>query len=523
MRSTFMGIETAKRSLFTQQAALQTTGHNIANANTEGYSRQVVNMQATKPIEAPGWMHSSIPGQLGTGVEFNSITRIREKFLDDQFRNENKSLGSWSVQSDTLGKLEAIMNEPTDTGLRTVLDNFWKSWSDLSKDPENVTGRKLLRETATALGDAFNFTSKQLSDLSGDLTDNIKVKADQVTSISSTIASLNQEIYRIEGLGDNANDLRDQRDLLSDQLSKIVNIQVTDTPQGYTINMGGTNLVTYNTNATVTSDTLTGAYASGDLNSGEVHGLITSRDKFVSDYQNQLNTLANTIANGEITVTIPEGSILPQGTILNNVNYSGPVGSGGLTVTVAGLNGLHKLGYIVNGTTASGGPVKGGDFFTSKDGAPISASNFQLNPDIAKDPEKIATSLRTVTANGKEVVVKGNNTLAILMGQLKDTKFTFGTTGSGSVVAKGTIDDYFRSIVGQLGIQAKEASRQMDNQQTLLNQIDSRKQSVSGVSLDEEMANMIKFQHSYSAAARMMTTCDELLDKVINSMGVVGR
>ncbi|MDO3678823.1 flagellar hook-associated protein FlgK [Paenibacillus ehimensis] len=519
MRSTFHGIETAKRSLFTQQAALQTTAHNIANANTAGYSRQVVNMVASRPIEAVGMSHSAVPGQLGTGVEFTSITRVRERFLDDQFRNESKGLGSWTVQADTLEKLEAIMNEPSSTGIRTVIDNFWKSWSDLSKDPENVTGRKIVRENAMALADAFNYTSKQLRDLSTDLTNNVDVKATQMNSITTGIANLNAEIFRIEGLGDDANDLRDQRDLLVDQLSQIVNITVQDTDQGYNINMGTINLVNGQTAVPTSAAALTDAYNSGILNSGEVHGMLLSRERYVSDYQRQLDTLANTIANGEVTITIPKGSVLPEGTVLNNIKYTGASRTltDDLTVKVNGLNGLHKLGYNLSD------PIQaGGDFFTAKSGfTAITAESFQLNPVLAANPDKIATSMRTALSGGSEKVVKGNNGLALLISQLKDTKFTFAS--GGAIVAEGTVDDYFRSTVGQLGVQSKEATRQLENQKALVDQVDSRRQSVSGVSIDEEMSNMIKFQHAYGAASRAMTTFDEMLDKVINSMGVVGR
>jgi flagellar hook-associated protein 1 len=517
--STFHLLETSKRSLFAQQAAMQVTGHNISNSNTPGFSRQIANLNTTQPMEAVGLSHSTAAGQIGTGVEVGSVTRIREQFLDDQFRNENKSLGSWSIKSDTLGKLEAIVSEPSNTGIRTVLSNFWSSWSDLSKDPENVTGRKIVRENAAALADAFNYTSKQLSDLSSDLTKNIGVKASDINSTTSTIAKLNSEIQRIEGLGDNANDLRDQRDLLVDNLSKVVNIQVQDTPQGYTINMGSINLVNSTNQTQVTAASLTAAFASGDLNSGEVQGMISSRDVTVADYQKQLDNLANSIANGDVTVTIPKGSVLPEGTVLNGVTYSGSSRTltSDVTATVKGLNGLHKLGYNLNTPVQSGG-----DFFTSKDGSStITAQSFQLNPDLSANPEKIATSLRTTGTTSADTVIKGNNTLAVLVSQLKDNKFSFST--SGSLIANGTLDDYYASIVGQLGIQSKEATRQLTNQQSIVDQVDTRKQSVSGVSLDEEMSNMVKFQKSYAASARMMTTFDEMIDKVINSMGTVGR
>ncbi|HEX7055741.1 MAG TPA: flagellar hook-associated protein FlgK [Bacilli bacterium] len=529
MRSTFHGIEVAKRSLFTQQAALQTTGHNIANANTRGYSRQVVNMVASRPIEAVGMSRSNVPGQLGMGVEFSSITRVRERFLDDQFHNENKSLGSWSVQSDTLEKLETIVNEPSDTGLRSVIDNFWKSWSDLSNDPLSVTGRKIVRENAIALADAFNLTSKQLSDLHSDLTNSLNVKATQISSIASTIANLNSEIQRIEGLGDNANDLRDQRDVLTDDLSKIVNIQVVETQQGYTITMGGTTLVAGGAATNIAASTLESAFSSGDLNSGEAYGIIVSRDRYVADYQKQLDILANTIATGEVQITIPAGSVLPDNTVLQVVQPDGSVQAitftganrtltSDTTVVVNGLNGLHKLGYTFKDPL-----TPGEDFFTAKTGTDITAATIQLNPAIAADSSMVASSMRTIVTGTTEEVVKGNNTLALLVSQLRETKFEYDLNTSGVSMDQGTIDDFYRSMVGQLGVQTSEANRQLSNQKALVDQVDSRRQSVSGVSLDEEMANLIKFQHAYAAAARMMTTFDQLLDKVINGMGIVGR
>lgn len=518
MRSTFHSIETAKRSLFTQTAALSTTGHNIANANTPGFSRQTVNMSAARPIEAYGLNRSNSPGQLGTGVEFLSITRVREAFLDAQFRNEQKGFGNWKIQTDTLDKLQAIMNEPSETGLRNVMDKFWSAWSDLSKNPESATGHKLVREQSIALVDSLNQMSIQLKDLQGDLTSNLTAKASEVQSTVTSIANLNREITRIEGLGDIANDLRDQRDLLTDKLSGIVNVQVTETDSGYSINMGGVALVEGYEAATVDGPLLEGAFQSGDLNSGEAFGMIQSRDRYVADYIKQMDALANTLANGDITITIPKGSVLPEGTVLNNTTYSGTNRqlANDITVTVKGINGLHRLGYNLTGKT-------GNDLFVAKDGGTeVTAGTIALNPDIMEDPSLIATSMRMDGTNTDSKVIVGDNSLAVLISQLKHTPFTFGEAGA-NVASSATVDDYFGSIVGQLGIQAQEADRQMKNQQVLAEQVENRRQSVSGVSLDEEMSNMIKFQHSYTAASRFMTTFDELLDKLINGTGTVGR
>ncbi|NHN33865.1 flagellar hook-associated protein FlgK [Paenibacillus agricola] len=528
MRSTFSGIEISKRALFTQQEALNTTGHNVANANTRGYTRQVVNMVAAKPQEAVAMSRSTVPGQMGQGVEFSSITRIREKFLDSQFYNENKSSGEWTVRQDTLDKLQAIINEPSDTGVRQVIQNFWNAWQELSKAPDNLTGRAVVKESALAMADAFNLTSKQLSDLSSDLTDNINVKTTYINSTTDQVAKLNNEIFRIEGLGNNANDLRDQRDVLLDDLSKTINITVVEDASGYRVSMGAQVLVDgFNVASTVSAASLEGSFG-GDLSSGEVYGMINSRDVLVASYQNEINTMVKTMVEGDVKVTLPAGSVVPEGTIIGTKTYTGTVAQRTLQeadareITVKGFNGLHKLGYVLNNDKF----VTGGDFFQTSDGGAFSAANLIVNPAIEHNVSNIAAALRTYVdpADNVEKVVRGNNDMSLLVAGLSQQSFNFDPTGAGTVVLKeGTLDEFFRAVVGQLGVQGQEAERQSTNQKILVEQVEARRQSVSGVSMDEEMANMIKFQHAYNAAARAMTTCDEALDKVINGMGIVGR
>ncbi|CAG7634007.1 hypothetical protein PAESOLCIP111_03522 [Paenibacillus solanacearum] len=553
MRSTFSGIEVSKRSLFAQQTALQTTGHNIANANTQGYTRQVVNLVASRPMEAVGLMRSNVPGQIGTGVEFDSIKRIREGFLDQQFYGENKSYGSWTVRKDTLDKLEAITNEPSDTGLRQVIENFWNAWQVVSKEPENTTARAALKENALAMTDTFNHTATQLSELKSDLTEDIDVKAREINTMLTQVASLNREIFRIEGLGNDANDLRDQRDLLADNMSKIINITVENTASGYNINMGSTRLVE-GVNVTASfetpGDTTPGtkinfedAFQDGTLNNGEVYGLIYSRDNYVQSYQFQLDSMVKALAQGDMKITLPKGSVLPQqppaGTVIGTRTFNGQetltdeervvTADAGLEITVKGLNGLHGLGYSLESPPQSGIP-----FFALKGGATeYNAASITLNQAIIDSPAKIASSLRVETntdgtikknADGTETVVKGNNDLALLAAGMRTVRLDFDPQTTGIPILKnGSFDEFFRAIVGQLGVQTQEAIRQTDNQKALVDQIETRRQSVSGVSLDEEMANMIKYQHAYNASARALTTFDEMLDKVINSMGVVGR
>lgn len=532
MASTFHSIETAKRSLFTQTAALNTTGHNVANANTAGYSRQVVNMKAAIPMEAYGMNRSVSPGQLGTGVEFDSIKRIRNVFLDGQFRGENTSNGRWNIQAENLSKLEGIMNEPSDTGIRTVLDNFWKSWSDLSKDPENATARKIVLETGVAMTDAINYMNRQMDNLSADLTTSISMKEQEAISYLDSIADLNTSITRLEGLGDDANDLRDQRDLLTDKLSKIMNITVTEADTGYTIMMGGTPLLQggeVQVEASPPGDPaasfLMQGFAAGTLQGGEAYGIIYSRDRYVVDSKAQLNNLVNTIMTGKIEdVSIPEGSMLPEGTVVKQnttirVNGADQLITAGsalpansvlktaTTIDVNGFNGLHELGFTLNGTVERGLP-----FFT------VSGSGeMNINSAILTNSNLLATSLRTEATTNGELVVKGNNTLALLMSSLNEAKFT---AADGT---KSTVNSQYAAMVGILGVKAQEAQRQSENSDILVTQVEAQRQSVSGVSLDEELSNMMKFQHAYSSAARFMTTFDQLLDKLINSTGIVGR
>ncbi|MEX1028744.1 MAG: flagellar hook-associated protein FlgK [Paenibacillaceae bacterium] len=525
MRSTFSGLEVSKRALFAQQTALQTTGHNIANANTAGYSRQMVNLINSKPMEAAGIQRSNSAGQIGTGVEFDYIKRIRETFLDHQYYNENKELGEWTIRKDTLEKLEAIVNEPSDTGIRQVIENFWNAWQVLSKEPENLTARAALKEGSLALTDSFNSTSKQLQDLSKDLTENVNVKVNETNSFLSQISALNGEIFRTEGLGNDANDLRDQRDLLMDKLSGNMNITVSETSTGYSVRMGNVLLVDgQDVPTVVTAASLQANMTSGDLNSGQIYGMLVARDEYVASYQFQLDSMVKSIVEGNVEVTLPAGTVVPDGTVIGATTYTGSIAARTLAadtkMTVEGINGMHALGYTLDDPPKSGIP-----FFTIKDGfTTLSAESMTVNPDIVKRVANIAASTRVYDENGTERVIKGNNDIALLIAGFRNKKFDFDPQANGTpILTNGTFEQFHQTLVGQLGVQTQEAIRQATNQQLLVEQVDSRRQSVSGVSLDEEMANMIKFQHAYNAAARVMTTFDQLLDKVINSMGIVGR
>lgn len=533
MRSTWHGLETAKRALFANQAALNTTGHNIANASTPGYSRQRANFETTASLEYPGLTRSVEAGQLGTGVVVESIERIREGFLDLQYRNENRTSGEWEIRQDSLDKLQAIMNEPSDTGLSKVLNNFFLSWQTLGRN-KDMPARNTVKQATLDLVESFQRMDAKLVELDKDIGESVGDKVTEFNSLTGQIVDLNKQINQLEVLGDNANDLRDRRDYLTDQLSKIGGISARELPNGtYTISLGTTVIV----NGTAPAVQLSYDAATNATNlpvaSGEIGGLIASRTEYVNVYRDQLDSLVNGLVNGKIQSTLPndytlDSSVtalpydvrLPNGTVLNagDAVPAGGVLPKGSQITFNGLNELHSFGFTAKKPTDQAGPL-----FETSDGSTVfNARNIRLAKAIIDDVQNIASSNATYIdpGTGDTYVKEGNGDAAFMIGEAVTAVIDFkdGLPPNGAILARGTVADYLRASVGQLGLQAQTAERQVENQDALLRQIDNRRMSVSGVSLDEEMSNMIKFQQSYAAAARVVSTLDTLLDTIINRM-----
>ncbi|WP_027416151.1 flagellar hook-associated protein FlgK [Aneurinibacillus terranovensis] len=469
MGSTFAGLELAKRGLFAQQSALYTTGHNIANDNTDGYTRQRVNLVATAPFPMPSITNDRQAGQMGTGVTVDSVQRLREGFLDSQYRGENKNVGEYGTTADTLEKIETILQEPSNTGLQSTMDQFWASWQKLSQNPSDAATQEVVIQNGKAVAETFNFISSDLKSLQHDVNNSIQVTADSMNTMAKNIASLNTKINEAVVNGYTPNDLYDQRDLLIDQLSNLADVTVTPVMNGatdtgmVTVTVNGQTLVDpslasgYNAVTTVNNGTIADGSPKYDVQiggatiglgsgGGKLNGLLASRDQIIDDasgngngYLNKINTLASTL-----------------------------------------ISQVNSVKAFFSGTGAS-------DINVTANAASLTPGN------------------------------PGDNTMALAMYGLKEnTNISFGSSTT-------SFDGYTRQIISALGVQTQDAERMRDNSKILLNDVDNRRQSVSGVSLDEEMSNMMKFQHAYNAAARTMTTMDEILDKVINNMGLVGR
>ncbi|HBF77112.1 MAG TPA: flagellar hook-associated protein FlgK, partial [Clostridiaceae bacterium] len=219
MSGLFQIFSVSKNGMFAQQTALHTNAHNIANANTDGYSVQRVNLKTTEPFGMPALTTPAEPGQLGTGVKVDSITRARDTFLDAQIRKENSTQGKYGVREQFLSEIESIFMEPSDEGLASSLTKFWDSWHQLATNPESSTARTLVAQNGDALATDISHHYTQLEDMERNAGDLIRNDVFDVASTLTQIRDLNEQIRAVSISGRNPNDLMDRRDLLLDNLS----------------------------------------------------------------------------------------------------------------------------------------------------------------------------------------------------------------------------------------------------------------------------------------------------------------
>jgi flagellar hook-associated protein 1 len=464
MRSTFHGLETARRGLATQQTALQTTGHNIANANTVGYSRQRVNFTQTEPYPAPSINRPQIPGQLGTGVEASSIQRVREGYLDLQFRGENSKLGDWESRSQGLGRLEDLLNEPSEYGLSKTLDRFWQSLQDLANSPENNGARSSVRQRGLELSNTFNYFTDSINKFHQDTQAEEIATIDTVNYLAGQINKLNEEIGNVEPHGYLPNDLYDQRDVLIDQLSKLAEVSITVVKsQGNSLPMAE------------------GKYTI------ELVGLNNTKHKLVDGTdKNFTNPIDNTFQSNSGKLKGLSEAELSFTNMLTQIKKMS-------SDFVTSFNSVHNKGF---GIEDSNNNVPSGiDFF-------IIDGNGRM--DITNEIKDANEGLNNIAASIDGFPGDGNWAIS-LSNELTLPK------------------SEYEKIIGSLGVRAQEAERMVYNSGVLLQSVEKNRHSVSGVSLDEEMTNMIQFQHAYNASARTITSIDEMLDRIINNMGIVGR
>ena len=430
-------LHSARTGMSVSQASIQTTSHNINNINTPGYSRQRVEQSTKSAYSNPGYNSSMGPGQIGTGVQATDVIRIRNTFYDFQYRSESHNYGETSIKYQHYTNMEKIFNEPSDSAISASMSDFFSSWQELSKNPNDTGAKDVVIQNAKYLSTNISNVKEKLDKLSTQAEKKLNDDVSEINDMINQIRGLNKEIKLIEGSGKTPNDLMDQRDSVIDELSHKLNIENSEVQK--LINEKLEN------KTEVTLDELKNI---GDV-SGEIQGSLDMIDK-ISEYTSDLKEFAKGLTKG-----------------VNNV-----------------MNGRD---FDDNNVQATDQQL----FIFNENGDPI----IKANEDLVNNPKNLI-----MTAQKAENMYK-----------LKDAKITI----DGENI---TIGNYYNNIVQKLGNETKEVIRNESNQSKLLGEIDNLRLNVSGVSLDEEMVNLIQFQHSYNASAKVISTIDSLLDVVVNGL-----
>ena len=621
MASAFAGIEMGKRSLMAQSTAISTAGHNISNADTEGYSRQRVNLKQFDPLYRPDLSRAETAGQIGQGISAESITRVRDELLEKRIVAQSSSESYWEVRSQYYSMLEGVYNEPAEVSVRTNMDKFWEAWQELSLYPETKAARQAVVTRGETLAEAIQQRQKSLAGIGTLLNGDIDATIKQLNDYATRIAELNKEIERSEAMGDHPNDLYDQRDLMVEKLSSIANV-TTDTRdndefmvhidghvlvQGKVARQLDTEPVLDNSgyNKVVWADTR----AVAEISDGSLGALIELRDVDLRNELQSLDTMTmnfmdlvndihrNSVGANNTTgldffvedpfVTNAIGSYDRNGDGVEDASYifrltgtnkldpQQQIGLEG-TITISGHDGNIDIPYyaadtvetVINRINDSNGEVKAyldrnnnlvlkgstassadnpdfvirhvedsGFFLTGYSGilaesgsegafdfenptavnvladaqytvSPVMnpSGYMKVNPAIVNDVLSVAAA----KPNSDGTVEIGDASSALEIASLRNSKVMIGNAD--------TFDDYFADAVTNVGLKGEQAQMNLENQTAIMADLRTMRDSISGVNIDEELADIIKFQHGYNAAAKLISIMDNLLDTVINGL-----
>ena len=623
MGSTFSGIELGKRSIMAHTDAITTAGHNISNANTEGYSRQRVQLKEFDPLYKPDLERAERAGMIGQGMDSQSINRVRDELLDQRITEQQHSESYWETRSKYYTMIEQIYNEPDDVSIRSNMDKFWEGWQELSVHPESQAARQAVVTRGESLADSIKTKWEALMGVGNLINGDIEATVKQVNDYTRQIASLNAEIVRSRGMGDNPNDLLDRRDLLVDKLSKIINItsDMRDSDEfmvhldGHVLVQGGVarcfDLETVVDNngydKLVWKDTGNEAVIKG----GTLGALIELRDVDIRSEVQSLNTMTMNFSdlvndihrNGYGANNVTGLDFFTQHSFVENVNgnydrdgdgtldhsyifrFTGTtklnpqeqIGLEGV-MTLSGSGGNVQVAYhptdtvetVINRINDSNGEVKAyldrnnnlvlkgttasavenpdfvirhvedsGFFLTGYTGilqasgaagaydyaqadavqalagaqfavSPVlnPAGYIEVNQALKNDVMSVAAAYKDNSGN----VNAGDGRAAVEIAAIRNTKVMIGH--------ERTFDDYFADSVTNVGLKGEQAENMHLSHSAVMEDLRSLRDSISGVNIDEELADIIKFQHGYNAAAKFVTVWDSLLDTIINRLGV---
>jgi flagellar hook-associated protein 1 FlgK len=465
-------LQQAKSALAANQVAMATTAKNVSNVNTEGYSRQRVELVTGTPEEL-----GKI--RVGGGVDVGNVSRSTNEFVQNRLIEENSTLGKYQGLTDIYAQLEVVFHEDGEGSVTNAVSQFFNNLRTLSTQPDSVPVRTAVREAANSLSHRFNSMSNSIDQVVGDVDARIQGSVSEVNRLSEKIAHLNAQIvsYEVKGGGVTANDERDQRDMAILELSKLIDVKTTQLENGG-INVSSTNLGPLvmgpdrmelaaarapagpNPNAmrvfmVSPYNTVPPKDVSAKFETGQLGGLLTLRDQVIPEMREKVDSLAFNMANA--------------------------------------INDIHESAYTGNGK-------QGVSFFERPATLNGAAESLRLSEAVEKDVGNIATAQ---VANAA-----GDNRAILRMTGLETEKYFDG--------GQRSFNDVAASIVGSLGAQVRSANDNLETQRGVVEQLDVVKKSASSVSLDEEAMNMLKFQKAFDANAKMIQVADQMMDTIIN-------
>ncbi len=459
MSSPFAGISMMGQALRNFQTALQTAGHNVSNVDTPGYSRQRVNLAQSNPLYyyQSGWM------ALGQGAQIVGIDRIRDAYLDQNLDASNGNLGRFSAAATGLSTIEQTYGEPSDQGIISALGGYFDAWSGLGSNPTDAGAKFQVRTAGQVLADRVRGAWQQFDSQQASVTSQINSTITQINNLATRIDSLNKSIKQGSISGQSPNDLLDQRDAAVSQLSSLVDVQTERFSDG--------TMAVYASGFTVVDSAGTMAFPTSF---DPVAGTVTD------------GTITHTVKGGQLAGMFVQSSELTnQKSRLDNL----------ANTLRTEINAIHTTGVNTNGATN----VK---FFNDVSTPPqTGAVDFDLDPAVKSDINNVMSG---TSGNA------GDGGLALSLSAVRDSTIT--------ALGTKTFDGYMQDTVNNLASSTSFYQQALSTEQAVNQQVQNQIQSVSGVSVDEEMTNMVKFQRSYQAAAKTITVLDQLTQNLIDML-----
>ena len=552
----FSTLSSAKLGLLAQQLAIEVTGQNVANIETEGYSRQDVSFEANTPRGhiKYGGLH-----QIGTGVRIASIERAHDQFLFTQIMDEGDLTGSTEVKKEIFEQLEVLFNEGSGRSLNDALSLFFSSIHDLATNARGLPERVDLISKAEHLASTFNQTGNKLFTIQRNIDATIETEVAKINTLTTQIGKLNESIHANEPTSQyKANDLRDNRDRLVKELSKKIDIQLvqeSDNQISLTLK-DGTALVLkdqvfdLSTSINANNESFNDVYIdigsttkniTSTIKGGELRGYLDMRDTKVESVLDKMNILSGSFiqefnsihregfgidgSSGldfftPLDVTVDHDADNTGTAVVSMTNASPTtISVDEFEIAFTGSNEFTLNNLTTNASSGTFTFIKGSTF-NIKDGFAVAISGTAASGDkvtfsVSEDAASLMSVSSTITADGQKIAAgtttNGDGGNALLMADLQN-ELVFNSVTWSSESGSFTFDEYYNAVVSTIGIESFSAQAILRQQEGVMLQLNSRRESISGVSIDEEMIKMIKFQQAYNASARMISIVDEMLD-----------